>query len=296
MLNCNNPIKICLEAEMLTESEIAQFQRDGFLNYGRVLLTDDELTGLRASLDRVMRGESEGKPDGNRNLLGADSKLVVTQIVNIWEAEPDFARHLYNDRIVPLVSQLMGADTVRVWHDQIQIKPPFIGGPTTWHQDFPYWHVIQPSELVSAWVALEDADVENGCMSMVRGSHKWGPYRGPKGGGTIGNTSDNGPDYEPALVPPGETVEVVPVPVRAGSVVFHHCLTWHGAPPNASARSRPAIAVHYMPGHTRYEKETGAAHMVEEHITVAPGEILRGEHFPTVLEKGTLHHFGKDLN
>ena len=271
---------------MLTETQIAQFKEQGFLNYGQPVLTDEELTALRDALGRVMRGESEHAPDANRNMLGAGSKEVVTQVVNIWEAEPAFAAHLFNDRIVPLVAQLMDTDMVRVWHDQIQIKPPRIGGPTKWHQDFPYWPVISPSNLISAWVALEDADVENGCMSMVRGSHGWGEYRGPHGGGTIGNTEDFGPDYEPSLVPPGQTVEVVPVPVKAGSVVFHHCLTWHGAPPNHSDRSRPAIAVHYMPGATRYTPEPGKSHIVEEHIEVAPGEVLRGAHFPTVYENG----------
>jgi len=271
---------------MLTESQIQSFHKDGFLRYEELVLTQEELNELRAALDRVLAGKSDSAPDANRN-IGGSATSVVTQIVNIWEAEPAFAAHLANDRIVPMIAQLMGSDTVRVWHDQIQIKPPRIGGPTIWHQDFPYWPVLSPPDLVSAWVALEDADVENGCMSMVRGSQRWGPYVGPHGGGTIGNTETHDPDYAPALVPEGETVEVVPCPVRAGSVVFHHCLTWHGAPPNRSERSRPAIAVHYMPGHVRYTP-TGKEHLVEEHITVAPGEILRGDHFPTVMEAGHL--------
>jgi ectoine hydroxylase-related dioxygenase (phytanoyl-CoA dioxygenase family) len=272
---------------MLTDQQVQQFQYDGFLNYGEKILTDDELNALRAALKRTLDGESEAAPDANRNIGGSDTS-VITQIVNIWEAEPAFAAHLYNDRIVPMVSRLMGdAKTIRVWHDQVQIKPPLVGGPTIWHQDFPYWPVISPSDLVSAWVALEDADEENGCMSMVRKSHSWGPYKGPHGGGTIKNTETHGPAYEPSMVPEGETVEVVACPVKAGSVVFHHCLTWHGAPPNHSHRSRPAIAVHYMPGHVRYTPE-GRHHLVEEHITVPPGEILKGEHFPTVLEDGKI--------
>ena len=183
----------------------------------------------------------------------------------MWEAEPAFAAHLVNDRIVPMVAALMGADTVRVWHDQMQLKPPFIGGPTIWHQDFPYWPVISPPNLVSAWVALEDADEANGCMSMARRSHAWGAYRG----GTIGDTENYAPDYDPTFLPRGETVETVACPVKAGSVVFHHCLTWHGAPPNRTERPRPAIAVHYMPGDTRYTPH-GKAHLVEKHIAVAP--------------------------
>ena len=34
------------------------------------------------------------------------------------------------------------------------------------------------------------------------------------------------------------------------------------------------VAVHYMPGWTRYEKEPGKNHLVEHHITVKPGEVL----------------------
>ena len=265
----------------LTDEQVQSFRANGFLNYGRVL-TDAQLSGLRQSLDRVLSGQSAASPEAISN-IGGGSQSVVTQVVNVWEAEPAFRDHLFHPVIVPLVAQLMGTDTVRVWHDQMQLKPPRIGGPTVWHQDHPYWPVIQPADLVSAWVALEDATVENGAMSMVRRSHLWGQYDG----GTIGINPDYSPAYDPAFVPEGETVEVVPCEVPAGSVVFHHCRTWHGAPANHSERPRPAIAVHYMPGYTRYEP-SGQTHLVEHHIHVAPGEVLTGEHFPTVMENGKM--------
>ncbi|HVK05315.1 MAG TPA: phytanoyl-CoA dioxygenase family protein [Armatimonadaceae bacterium] len=269
---------------MLTEEQIQSFKRDGFLNYGPVL-TPEETADLREGLRRVMSGKSDAKPEANRNLLGEGSSQVVVQIVNIWEAEPAFRRHLSNEKIVRLAAQLMGADTVRVWHDQVQVKPSHIGGPTTWHQDHPYWPVIQPADLVSAWVAIDDATVENGCMWMVPGSHRWGPYNG----GTIGTDPET---YAPqpkdlSIVPEGEKIEMVACPVPAGGVVFHHCLTWHGAPPNYTSQGRPAIAVHYMPGWVRYEPE-GRTHLVEKHIHVKPGEPLVGDHFPTVLEEGRI--------
>lgn len=265
---------------MLTEQQVQQFRDDGFLNYGRVL-TDEQLTDLRAALGRVVAGKSGAQPETLRNISGGDQ--VVTQIVNIWEAEPAFRAHLYNAEVVPLVGQMMGADTVRVWHDQVQVKPPRVGGPTIWHQDFPYWPILQPSDLVSAWVALEDATIENGCMWMVPGSYKWGAYKD----GTVGLKDDElSPDYDPAWLPDGAEVTWVPCEVPAGGVVFHHCLTWHGAPPNKSDRNRPAIAVHYMPGWTRYEPSRG--HLVEHHVTVAPGEVLTGDHFPTVMEGGQM--------
>ena len=262
---------------MLTADQIQSFRANGFLNYGRVL-TDEQLIALREALHRVLEGKSQADAERVSN-MGSGGK-VVTQIVNIWEAEPAFRDHLYNSAIVPLVAQLMETDTVRVWHDQVQVKPPLIGGPTIWHQDYPYWPILTPSDLVSAWVALEDATIENGCMWMVPGSYTWGRYKD----GTIGQKEDGlSPNYDPAFIPAGAQVEIVPCEVPAGSVVFHHCLTWHGAAANESEKNRPAIAVHYMPGHTRYAPQGG--HLVERHVTVAPGEILTGEHFPTVMQE-----------
>ena len=277
---------------MLTDEQIQSFRENGYLNYGPVL-TPEELQGLREALARCKAGDSPQAAEANRNASWAQEQgFVVTQIVNIWQAENAFYHHLFHDRIVKMAAQLIGDDTIRVWHDQMQEKPALHGGPTIWHQDHPYWPIIQPADLVSAWVALEDATPENGCMSFVRGSHKWGPING----GTIGSITDGeknlwGPDFKPEWLPEGTQVEVVEAPVVAGGVAFHHCLTWHGAPVNKSPRNRPAIAVHYMPGWTRYEKEPGKDHLVEHHITVEEGEILKGDHFPTVMENGVVLPF-----
>jgi phytanoyl-CoA hydroxylase len=267
---------------MLTNEQIERFHRDGFLR-AVPALTAAETRALRARLDEVLAGRSVAQPEAKRNLLGDDAERVVIQVVNIWEADDLFERHLYNPVICGMVARLMATNTVRVWHDQVQVKPAKIGGPTDWHQDHPYWPVIQPADLVSAWVALDDADEENGCMWMVPGSHRWGPHKG----GTIGTNPD---DFRPApdlsLLPEGIDVTPVPCPVRAGEVMFHHCLTWHGSPPNHSERARPGIAVHYMPGHTRYVPH--GSHLVERRITVEPGEILSGEFFPTVWDRGPI--------
>lgn len=271
-------------ASLLSPEQIQTFREQGFLNFGPVL-TPEETAELRESLERTLRGESEAQPESSRNISAGQSEgNVVVQVVNIFEAEPAFRKHLYNDRLVAMVADLIGTDTLRVWHDQVQVKPPLNGGPTIWHQDHPYWPVIKPADLVSAWVALEDAVIENGCMWMVPQSHKWGPHNG----GTVGSDPETwGPTPDMSQIPEGADITPVPVEVPAGGVVFHHCLTWHGAPPNRSEKNRPAIAVHYMPGWTRYEPE-GRSHLVEHNITVQPGEVLKGDHFPTVLEDGEL--------
>ena len=54
----------------------------------------------------------------------------VVQIVNIWMASDLYLKHAGNKRICEEVAQLCGTDTLRIWHDQIQYKPPVTGGPT----------------------------------------------------------------------------------------------------------------------------------------------------------------------
>src|SRR2546423_2220812 len=199
-----------LEDELLSQQQIDEFRARGFLKVGRVL-TEDQTRTLRARLDDVMEGRSTAQPEAKRNLLGDGSNTVVVQVVNIWEADDAFREHLYNPTICAMAAQLMGADVVRVWHDQVQYKPPTNGGPTSWHQDHPYWPIIQPADLVSAWVALEDADVENGCMWMVPRSHLWGPHKG----GTIGTDEETfAPLPDLSQIPAGEEAVPVPCPVK----------------------------------------------------------------------------------
>ena len=266
---------------MLSDARIAEFHERGYLQVGRVM-SDEQADAMRERLFQVMEDKSDRSPESKRN-MAADPTKVLIQIVNIWEADDLFNAHLYNPVMCEMVADVIGTDTLRVWHDQVQYKPPLIGGPTNWHQDHPYWPIIQPADLVSAWVALDDVDVENGCMWMVPGSHKWGAHKG----GTIGtNEEDFAPMPDLSLLPDGADVTPVPMPVKKGCAGLHHCLTWHGSPPNRSDRGRPGIAVHYMPGYTRYEKDPDKTHLVEHNVEVQPGEILKGKHFPTVWENG----------
>lgn len=270
---------------MLTREQVDQFKANGFLMGPRVV-SDAQADALRDRMLAVLEGRSRRKAESNRNLLGDDAPRVVHQIVNIWEADDLFRQHLHNEAICAMVAQLMDHPVVRVWHDQVQYKPPRVGGPTDWHQDHPYWPIIQPPDLVSAWMALDDATTQNGCMRMVPGSHLWGRYKD----GTIGTDPDTfNPTPDRALIPPGARLDIVPCEVPKGHVMFHHCLTWHGSPSNTSEKGRPAIAVHYMPGYTRYEPN-GSTHLVEKRVTVKPGEVLQGDHFPTVWDNGPVPH------
>ena len=263
---------------MLSNQQIEQFNRDGYLRSRRVL-SEEQVELLRAELARVIADdEKPGVPQPVllRN-LNNDGGAPVWQIVNIWEASAPFKDLVIkNPVIAEEMSQLTGAAQLRIWHDQIQYKPPLVGGTTGWHQDAPLWPIIQPMTEVSAWVALDDVDEENGCMRMVPGSHLWG--NNIEWMRKTVTTWDAMPNrFE------DHAVEIRACPVRKGEVHYHHALTWHGSPDNKSPRPRRAIAVHFMSEETRFV--AAGNHPMKPFVEVADGEVMHGEHFPLVWER-----------
>lgn len=282
------PIESPTDMKILTDEQLDDFALNGYAVSKEPLLSDAEVEELRDELQAVIEGRGKGSPVLNRNMkaeateygeASGEAKLEVRQIVNICEASEAFDRLIRNQNLAATVSRLCNnAPVLRLWHDQIQYKPPVHGGMTAWHQDFLAWPVIEPGDLVSAWIALDDADVENGCMWMVPGSHRWGAVA-PK------TDLPNGfrPVYDPELIPEGVEVKHVPMPVKKGHVGFHHCMTWHGSPPNPSPRPRRAFAIHYMPGHTIFAPR-GRNHPAARNVHVSPGEILEGDSFPILYQ------------
>jgi phytanoyl-CoA hydroxylase len=261
---------------MLTQEQIAQFHENGFLN-GGTLLTDEQVDVLRDELERVI--DDKDRPDVKQPVLlhnfTRDDSAPVWQIVNIWEASEPFGELIRSAKVAEGIAELTGSEDLRIWHDQIQYKPAEVGGVNMWHQDAPLWPIIRPMTEVSAWVALDDVDEENGCMSMVPGSHKWGDeieyIR------TLENFNALPSEYK------GNPVKAVPCLVKKGEVHFHHALTWHGSSANLSDRKRRAIAIHYMTDETYYV--ANGEHVMKPFVDVADGERLHGEHFPKVWSK-----------
>jgi ectoine hydroxylase-related dioxygenase (phytanoyl-CoA dioxygenase family) len=260
---------------MLTPEQVEQFHHDGFLRGGQVLseaqvgVLQDEMARVIADRDRT----DIRQPVLLHNMGRAEAP--VWQIVNIWEVSEPFCELIRHPIIMEEMGQLTGASTLRIWHDQIQYKPAATGGVNMWHQDAPLWPILAPMTEVSAWVALDDVDLENGCMSMVPGSHRWGNQI--RFLGTLGQFDNMPAEFE------GHPVTVAPCPVKKGEVHFHHALTWHGSSANTSGRPRRAIALHYMTQETRFV--ASGNHVMKPFVEVADGEMMQGEHFPVVWER-----------
>jgi ectoine hydroxylase-related dioxygenase (phytanoyl-CoA dioxygenase family) len=133
-----------------------------------------------------------------------------------------------------IAARLLGVEeaVVESWGHLIA-KPPRHGHETPWHQDEAYGDPNFDYEALGAWVPLDDADVENGCMWFLPGSHRNGVLRHQHLG--------DDPSIH-VLVTSAEidTSAAVPVPLPAGGASFHHRRTLHYAGPNHSERQRRA--------------------------------------------------------
>lgn len=251
----------------LTDERVDFYDRYGYVVVPG-LLTQEELADIRRSVDEAYQTRYEFAHD---NVGGnPEYDAVFLQKVNLWQVHEGIRRHTFRPSLAACSRRLLSADRVRVWHDQTLVKEPN-SLPTPFHQDLPYWPMEQEGAL-TAWTALDDVDERNSCMQYIPGSQAWGRLPG------VDFTSPQGvaeivPEHADECVP-------VPAPVSAGSVVFHHSLTFHGATANTTDRRRRAMIVHYMIDGMRFN---GQKHIVTESIHLKPGDVMdNSELWPVV--------------
>jgi ectoine hydroxylase-related dioxygenase (phytanoyl-CoA dioxygenase family) len=231
----------------------AAYDHDGYW-IAPVLFDEREVATFLAATQRVVEGDHRGDRAPVLALPLEPGPLDLRKIDDAWWADPDLAALATDARLGEIAAALLGADTVRLWQDQLLYKPP--GGPSEttigWHQDWASWSTVAShGAFVTAWVAFDDVDVSNGAMQMLRGSHEWGLLPG---------ASDFfGTDREAQLGRLGGDRAIDPrtVTLAAGQVSFHHPLTFHGSGPNTSDRMRRSLAIHFVDGSVTAVSEPG---------------------------------------
>lgn len=146
--------------------------------------------------------------------------------------------------LVEVVEALIGP-SVSVYFSQIFFKGPEGGGPKPAHQDNYYFGPNDTEGVVTAWIALDDANLENGCLYYGEGTQ-----RGP----VYPHVAPENEPYNLQLTANIlEKQPMVPAPVMRGGVSFHHGNTFHHSGPNHSTKWRRACAFHYVNASTFFE-------------------------------------------
>lgn len=136
-------------------------------------------------------------------------------------------------RILDAVESVLGPNLILIMSHLI-VKPPKDGLPVAWHQDNTYWHTVHGTEVATVWLAIDDADVLNGCMQVIPGSHQGYPKleKVKTGKGDLLGLK--------VEVTAEMLSSAVPLEMKAGSLSIHDSHLIHGSEANTNEDQRRA--------------------------------------------------------
>lgn len=226
---------------MTVVEQVEQFRTDGYYVAPDVF-SADECDRVVALLDKVNFelpvGDAAAGPLSYRPMVHLGSEEL-----RAFAADPRWA-----EVVLPLLGP-----SARLYWEQAVAKPPQARTELPWHQDNGY-APTDPEEYVTCWLALDDADVDNGCLWVLPGSHRQGTLRHRRVDGAPFRTGYDGGD------------DGVAVPVRRGSVLVFSSLLMHRSGPNTTDRYRRAWILQYCVAHARHGR-TGE--LLDDRLLVA---------------------------
>lgn len=209
----------------LSYQEVLQYQKDGYVivenvfNEAEVQKLIQEIEGGKRVAESVnIRKDASGKT----------TKLAIWHELgeDIWSAASTHPRIVNNVRI------LLGEDAA-FFHGKVMLKEAKTGGAWEWHQDYGYWYeqgFLLPN-MMSAFVALDAATIENGCLRVLKGSH----HLGRLNHGRVGTQTGVDPERLKQIE---SLFESVSCEMKAGSVLFFHGNLLHSSSANESEHHR----------------------------------------------------------
>lgn len=268
------------ETVQLTQEQISRFKDDGFLVIENLI--DAELvTRLRDRIEPLFAGNFETGiyPDEWYWRPGLSLLDVTREICNAWKSDLTIASVALSAEIGQISATLAGWHGTRIGQDSLWLKPAG-GKEVALHQDATYISYINPSEMITCWIALDDTSADAGTIEYVRGSHKWPLVE--KAGDFHAPDKSYRWAMEQAAAAVGLTnPEVVPVEIRAGGCVIHHGNTWHGSGKNTRTdKIRRSLGVHTLSSYACF-KPTGAGYIYGRYKRV--GDTTMDENFFPIL-------------
>ena len=191
--------------------------------------------------------EPELVEDGRRHiewLLDQNPGTRPEQLHNwLMTDDPFWVRLVADDRLLDVAEQFVGPD-IALFASHYIAKRPYDGQAVLWHQDGSYWP-LEPMEVVTLWLALDDSTPENGCLRVI-----------PRTQGVSLQQMKPRTDVENVLssaiddsyVDESKAADII---LKAGDVSIHHPNVIHGSNANTSPRWRRGLTIRYIPASTR---------------------------------------------
>lgn len=216
----------------LTTQQIAEYNENGYVILkGLLSVKEVEALRKRAKSDREMDKHAFQRDDGT----GAKVRL------SLWNHPGDgiYGMIARSQKVVDSVEQLL-VDEAYHYHSKMIMKEAKVGGAWAWHQDYGYWYengVLFP-DLCSVYIAVDAATVENGCLQVLKASHKMGRVNHVLSGDQAGADMERVEEAKKRL-------EHVYVELEKGDAVFFHSNLLHRSDRNDSENPRWAMICCY---------------------------------------------------
>lgn len=222
---------------------VERYRREGYLT-APAITSEAHLGAMHAEADRLLalctreheryvkriEWETDHLAEGDR--VGMDR--VIRKLEPISDLSPIFLEFAYSEGIVGPVSTIFG-EAVELFEDKLNLKLPG-GSAYPWHQDWACCWRAHTDALITCFIYLDDADEANGCLQVVPGSHLGKPIMPFKPGSRF--------EIDPTCV---DQNNIVPVPLRAGEMIFFDPYLLHYSDLNRSRTPRRAIIYTYNP-------------------------------------------------
>ena len=220
------------QSRFLSQTEVDNYDRDGYVLL-QGAFSQCEVNAMIAAIEGG--GSLEKHARVRTDAEGKKTRLAIwhTLTDDIW-GTASTAPSLVNNVRIWLRQE------IAFFHGKVMLKEAHTGGAWEWHQDYGYWYdqgFVFP-RMISAWVALDPATRANGCLEVLRGSHKLGRLTH-----TTYQSQTGADPKRLAQVKP--YFEHVHCEMRPGSVLFFDCNLLHGSGANLSAQHRRAFIVCY---------------------------------------------------
>ncbi|WP_018611280.1 phytanoyl-CoA dioxygenase family protein [Segetibacter koreensis] len=272
----------------LTPEQIAAYHRNGYLvvkNFCSKQETDKLYS--TALQDKAMQN----------NALDLNDQTGKKTKLSLWFTPGNdvFGYLTRSEKMVNSVAQLLDSDSpVCHFHSKLMQKEPKVGGAWEWHQDYGYWYKNQfmfPDQMMSVMVALTAANKENGCLQVIKGSHKLGRVNHGFAGEQVGADMVM---VNNAL----KTMELVYSELEAGDALFFHSNILHRSEANLSDRPRWSVISCYCSQSNIAYNETSTSWKEPVHIvpdeailqwkaeSLSQADFLKKENDPALKETG----------
>ncbi len=240
----------------MNDQVVMDYKRDGVALL-RNFFSVERVAEVRAEIDRYIRNDLAFNPADARTVED-DGKTIR----NLWRLEQynDYLRSLANKPgIMALASSLVGGEPVLRAIETFN-KPACVGSAVPYHQDNAYF-CVEPPDMFTLWVAIDEVTVANGPIYFIKGSHQQGmlPTR-PSGvkGNSIGMAE-----------PPTVTLEhQFRATLEPGDATVHHCNTIHHSGVNKTDQPRLGLLFVFAGTHIRTNQKLKAAYT--EAVTATP--------------------------